>query len=87
VRAVSDFIEVPIDNWIAGFDGRVLEIYTPYQNGSMRFHARLMVRCWLDGNLLTIEFARRERGFWPFTPEQRPQIEALVEAVEAARTA
>jgi hypothetical protein len=84
---MSDYIEVPIDSWIAGFDGRVLEIFTPYQAGSMRFHVRLIEGCRLDGNLLTVDFARRDRGFWPITADQRPRVDALVQAVEAARLA
>jgi hypothetical protein len=38
---VSDVIEASIDNWLASFDGRALEIFTPYREGSMRYHAAL----------------------------------------------
>ena len=87
VRAMADVIEAPIDNWIAAFDGRVLEIFTPYKEGSIRFHARLMLRCWIDGKVVTVDFQRSDRSFWPFNENQRPQVEALVQAVEAARVA
>ena len=82
---MADLIEVPLDEWVASFDGRVLEIFTPYQQGSMRYRVTLLVNCWIDGNTLTIEFARKDRGFWPFRDEQRAGIERLVTAVEAAR--
>jgi hypothetical protein len=83
---MTDILEAPIDTWIASFDGRVLEIHTPYKDGSMRFHARLLVSCAIDGNMLKVGFQRSEMGFWPFNEDQRPQVEALVQAVEAART-
>jgi hypothetical protein len=69
---VSDVIEAPIDNWLASFDGRVLEIFTPYREGSMRYHAALMVDCRIDGTTLTVDFQRREVGLGPFKPEQLP---------------
>jgi hypothetical protein len=78
-------IEAPIDNWMASFDGRVLEIFTPYLDGSSRYYAKLMVGCEIDGTVLTVSFERSEKGFWPFNEEQRPQVEALVAAVRAAR--
>jgi hypothetical protein len=82
---MSDYIEVPIDNWVAGFDGRVLEIFSGYLEGSTRYHVGLMVGFEIDGNTLTASFKRREGGFWPFKEDQRPQVEALVAAVNAAR--
>jgi len=84
---VTGLIEVPLADWVASFDGRVLEIFTPYQQGSMRYRVTLLVNFWIDGNTLTAEFARRDRGFWPFRDEQRAGIEQLVAAVEAARAA
>jgi hypothetical protein len=84
---MSELIEAPIDNWLASFDGRVLEIYTPYQEGSMRYHAALMVDCRIDGNVLTVDFQRRGIGVWPFRPEQLAQVTALVDAIHAARAA
>jgi hypothetical protein len=59
---MSDVIEASIDNWLASFDGRVLEIFTPYRQGSMRYHAALMVDCRIDGTTLTVDFQRREQG-------------------------
>ena len=82
---MTDQIEVPLDNWVASFDGRVLEIFTPYQQGSMRYRVSLLVDLSIDGNTLTAEFARRDRGFWPFRDEQRAGVEQLVAAVNAAR--
>jgi hypothetical protein len=84
---MSDVIEVPIDNWIAAYDGRVLEIFTPYQEGSIRFHVRLLKRCSIDTSILVVDLERSERSFWPFTEDQRAQVEVLVAAVEAGRLA
>ncbi len=82
---MSTYIEAPIDNWIASFDGRVLEIFTPYRDGSMRYHVGLLVGFEIDGNTLTASFLRSEKGFWPFNEDQRGNVEALVAAVHAAR--
>jgi|GEM_PF-2946008 hypothetical protein len=82
---MSEVIEAPVDNWLASFDGRVLEVFTPYREGSMRYHAALMVDCRIDGTTLTIDFQRSEIGLWPFRPEQLPQVTSLVNAVRAAR--
>ena len=82
---MADYFEAPIDNWIVGFDGRVLEIFTGYREGSMRYHVGLMVDLKIDGNTLTASFQRREGGIWPFNEDQRAQVEALVAAVNAAR--
>lgn len=81
----GELIEAPIDNWVASFDGRVLEIFTPHKEGSMRFYVRLLEHCAIDGNVLSVVFQRREQGFWPFNEDQRAQVEALVQAVQAAR--
>jgi hypothetical protein len=62
----------------------VLEIYTPYQEGSMRYHAALMVDCRIDGTLLTVDLQRRGIGVWPFRPEQLAQVTALVDAIRPA---
>jgi hypothetical protein len=80
-------IEAPIDNWIASFDGRVLEVFTPYQQGSMRYYARLLADCRIDGSVLTVTFERRDQGLWPFREDQRAQVEALVQAVNSVRDA
>jgi hypothetical protein len=69
--SMADVLEVPIDNWIAAFNGRVLEIFTPYKEGSVRYHARLTKRCWIDGNVLTLDLERNDRSFWPFNDDQR----------------
>ena len=82
---VGEVIEAPIDNWVASFDGRVLEIFTPYKQGSMRFYARLLHDCGIDGNVLTLTFERRDQGLWPFREDQRAQVEALVQAVNVVR--
>jgi hypothetical protein len=84
---MPELIEAAIDDWVASFDGRVLEVFTPYKDGSMRFYVGLMQSCSIDGTILKVGFARRDEGFWPFREEQRTQVEALVQAVEAARTA
>jgi hypothetical protein len=83
----TELIEAQIGDWVASFDGRVLEIFTPYKAGSMRFYVRLLEGCAIDGDVLTVSFQRREQGFWPFRDDQRAQIEALVRAIEAARSA
>jgi hypothetical protein len=82
---MTDFVEAPIDNWMASFDGRVLEIFTPYRDGSMRYYVDLMVGCTIDGNILTVTFQRSETGLWPFNEDQRAQVQALVTAISAAR--
>ncbi|WP_029115432.1 hypothetical protein [Mycobacterium sp. URHB0044] len=82
---MSSAIEAPIDNWLAAFDGRVLEIFTPYREGSMRYHAALMIDCRIDGTVLTVDFARREIGLWPFRPDQLPAVTALVDAIRSTR--
>jgi hypothetical protein len=82
---VSDVLDVPIDNWVASFDGRVLEIFTPYREGSTRYYAGLIVDCRIDGAALTVDFQRNDVGLWPFREEQRPQVEALVAALATAR--
>ena len=83
---MADYIEAPIDNWIASFDGRVLEIFTPYLDGSMRYYVGLLVGLEIDGNTLTASFLRSEKGFWPFNEDQRGEVETLVAAVNAARS-
>ena len=82
---MADYIEAPIDNWVASFDGRVLEIFTPYSDGSMRYYVELLVGFEIDGTTLTASFVRSEKGFWPFNEDQRGQVEALVATVNAAR--
>ena len=82
---MGELIETPIDNWIASFDGRIIEIHTPYNDGSTRYHVRLLVDCGIDGNVFRLTFQRSEQGFWPFNEDQRPQVEALVAAIRAAR--
>lgn len=83
---MNELIEAPIDNWIASFDGRVLEILTPHMRGSLRYHVKLISQCSLDGNVLKVVFPDRDNGLWPFRDFQRQQVEALVWAVELART-
>ena len=75
-RSMRDVVEAPIDNWLASFDGRVLEVFTPYREGSMRYHAALMVDCRIAGTTLTVDFQRPEVGLWPFRPEQLTQVTA-----------
>ncbi|MCW3065288.1 MAG: hypothetical protein JWN32_2460 [Solirubrobacterales bacterium] len=82
---MTNYVEAPIDDWIAACDGRVLEIFTPYREGSMRYYVTLMVGCEIDGNTLTVSFQRSEKGFWPFREEQRPQVETLVGLINSAR--
>jgi hypothetical protein len=82
---VADYIEAPIANWIASFDGRVLEIFTPYLDGSTRYYVGLLVGFEIDGTTLTASFLRNEKGFWPFNEDQRGKVEALVAAVNTAR--
>ncbi len=84
---MSELLQAPIDNWVAAFDGIVLEIFTPYREGSIRYHAGLMVDCRIDGSVLTVDFQRSEIGLWPFREEQRPQVETLVAAIAAVRAA
>ena len=84
---MGDLIEVPISGWIASFDGRVLEIFTPYKEGSMRYYVRLLEGCAIDGNVLTVTFRRRDQGLWPFEDGEREGVQRLVAAVEAARVA
>ncbi|MDX6665126.1 MAG: hypothetical protein QOG68_1332 [Solirubrobacteraceae bacterium] len=81
---MTSYIEAPIDNWMAGFDGRVLEVFTPYREGSMRYHVGLLVGCEISGSTLTATFQRNEQGLWPFNEDQRGQVEALVAAINAA---
>jgi hypothetical protein len=82
---MSDPIETPLGDWIASFDGRVLEVFTPYQEGSMRYFVRLLEGCAIDGNVLTVSFRRRDQGFWPFQESQREGVQRLVQAIIAAR--
>jgi hypothetical protein len=82
---MTNYIEAPIDNWVAAFDGRVLEVFTPYREGSMRYYVALIVGCEIDGSTLTVTFQRRGQGLWPFNEDQRAQVETLVEAINAAR--
>jgi hypothetical protein len=82
---MTGYVEAPIDNWMASFDGRVLEIFTPYRQGSMRYYIDLIVGCAIDGNILTATFQRSETGLWPFNEDQRAQVEVLVAAIDAAR--
>ncbi|MGV9858495.1 hypothetical protein ACWDTD_07560 [Gordonia sp. NPDC003425] len=84
---MGDIIEAPLANWLAAFDGRVLEVFSPYRQGSTRYHAALIVGCRIDGTTLTVDFQRGEVGLWPFRPEQLPQVTALVDAVLATRRA
>jgi hypothetical protein len=82
---MADVLDIALDDWVASFDGRVLEIFTPYRDGSMRYYAGLMVDCRIDGTTLTVDFQRSEVGLWPFREEQRGQVEALVAAIATAR--
>ena len=78
-------VDIPITNWLASFDGRVFEVFSPYQEGSVRYHVHLMVDFKIDGNVLTANFVRNDIGLWPFTEDQRPAVEALVAEVNAVR--
>jgi hypothetical protein len=82
---MTAYLEAPLDSWMASFDGRVLEIFTPYRAGSMRYYVDLLVACAIDGNVLTATFQRSETGLWPFNEDQRGQVEALVAAINSAR--
>ena len=82
---MTDYLEVALDNWIASFDGRVFEVYTPYSDGSVRHHVMLMVDFRIDGSTLTANFQRNDIGLWPFRETQRPYVEQLVAAVNAVR--
>jgi hypothetical protein len=83
----TTLIEAPINGWIMAFDGRVLEIFSAYNSGSIRFHVALIVRLWIDGNIVKALFPRQDQGMWPFTESDRPYVERLVAAVEATRIA
>ena len=82
---MADLIEAPLDNAIATFDGRVLEVFTIHRAGSVRYHVSLLSDCTIDGNILTVTYRDRDAGFWPFDEQQRPAVEALVQAMTAAR--
>src|SRR2546421_8358634 len=72
---VTPYIEAPIDNWMASFDGRVLEIFTPYTDGSMRCYVGLLVGFEIDGNTLTAGFLRliaRSAGGWVLRRRRNP---------------
>ena len=84
---MTDTFEVPIGNWLVSFDGRVVEVFTPYHEGSVRYHALLMVDFRIDGSTLTADFQRSDIGLWPFTEDQRPGVEALVAQVNSVRGA
>jgi hypothetical protein len=83
---VADIRWVPLTGWLAAFDGMVFEVFTPYQDGSARYAVMLMVDFRIDGNVLTAQFQRNDIGLWPFDEAQRPEVEALVAAVNAVRS-
>ena len=76
---------VPLTNWLSAFDGQVFEVFSPYHEGSSRYHVMLMLDFHIDGTVLTANFLRNDIGLWPFTEDQRPEVEALVAAVNAVR--
>ena len=78
-------VEASIGSWLVSFDGRVFEVFSPYQEGSTRYHVMLMVNFWIDGATLTANFLRNDIGLWPFTEQERPAVEALVAQVNAVR--
>jgi hypothetical protein len=78
-------VELWVGNWLASFDGRVFEVFSPYQEGSTRYHVMLMVDFRIDGSTLTADLQRNDIGLWPFTEEQRPAVESLVAQVAAVR--
>jgi hypothetical protein len=82
---MADYLEVPLQDWLATFDGRVLEVHTGRQVGSMRYHVLLMTGFHIDGNILTVNLQHQEIGAWPFLEQQRPFVMQLVDAVNAAR--
>jgi hypothetical protein len=82
---VADIRWVPLTGWLAAFDGMVFEVFSPYQEGSVRYAVMLMVDFGIDGNVLTARFQRNDIGLWPFDEAQRPGVEALVAAVNAVR--
>ena len=82
---MADIRWVPLGGWLSAFDGRVFEVFTPYQDGSARYAVMLMVDFRIDGNTLTANFQRNDIGLWPFDEAQRPEVEALVAAVNAVR--
>jgi hypothetical protein len=82
---VSEPFTVPVTGWLISFDGRVFEVFTPYQDGSARYHVGLMVNFWINGSTLTANFQRNEIGLWPFTEAERAGVEALVAQVNDAR--
>jgi hypothetical protein len=78
-------VDVRIGNWLVSFDGRVFEVFSPYQEGSTRYHVMLMVNFWIDGATLTANLQRNDIGLWPFSEDERPAVEALVAEVNAVR--
>ena len=82
---MAEPVDVPIGSWLVSFDGRVFEVFSPYQEGSSRWHVMLMVDFWIDGSTLTANFQRNDIGLWPFTEAERPAVEALVAQVNEVR--
>jgi hypothetical protein len=82
---VAEPFTVPAGGWLFSFDGRVFEVFSPYQEGSTRYHVGLMVNFWIDGSTLTANLQRNDIGLWPFTEAERAGVEELVAQVSQAR--
>jgi hypothetical protein len=81
----SALIEAPMVNSLAAFDGRVLEVFLPYTEGSVRYHVSHIRRCWIDDTILMVQLDRNDRGMWPFSEPDRPRMQAMVAAIERLR--
>ena len=62
VPSVTAPVEVWLGNWLACFDGRVFEVFSPYQEGSVRYHVRLMVDFRIDRSTLTANLQGNDNG-------------------------
>jgi hypothetical protein len=82
---MDGLIEVQLGYSLLAFDGRILEAFGPDMEPATRLHIRLLARWWIDGSVFSVMTPRNGLAAWPFTPEQRPSVEYLLQALDSAR--
>ncbi len=82
--AAPVLIEASLCGWLASFDGRTLELFSPYCEGSVRHHLRLIAGFAIEDDALILRLSHFEECVWPFEASERDQVARLVSALAAA---
>ena len=75
-------MEVPTRDVTFFWDGRVLELFDQGRAGGARYLVDLLGDLRIDGGFLQVVNGDSSMGMYPFTDDQRAQVEALAAAVK-----